>query len=58
MRPGHAPTQAFDWNWRNSKLGFDAMMFTMMRWTLTASPTQVRDETQELKKKLSDAGGG
>jgi xylose isomerase len=58
--PTTRPPQSFDWKLDQlKKLGFDAMMFhddDAVPDIDTKSPAQIRKETRELKKKLSDAG--
>ena len=58
--PTTRPAQAFDWKLAQlKKLGFDAMMFhddDAVPDIDNKSDAQVRKETRELKKKLSDAG--
>jgi len=58
--PTTRPQQSFDWKLDQlKKLGFDAMMFhddDAVPDIDSKSDAQVRKETRELKKKLSDAG--
>ncbi|MSU59795.1 MAG: xylose isomerase [Pedosphaera sp.] len=58
--PTTRPPQSFDWKLAKlKKLGFDAMMFhddDAVPDIDAKSAAQVRKETRELKKKLSDAG--
>lgn len=58
--PTTRPPQSFDWKLAQlKKLGFDAMMFhddDAVPDIDSKSDAQVRKETRELKKKLSDAG--